>query len=281
MTTTRESDQELATVRAPLAARASLERQRRRRSTAAVWLARACIVVLAVGGWHVMGTTSPSWSIVISTPWDVAGKLIELLGTGAWWTDVWVTLREAVGGYFLGLAISVVLVAVFVPFKPIADFSAPFIAMLNATPNVALAPLFIVWFGFGYTSKLVYVATSTFFISFYGIYVGIRQIDRVLLDNCRIYGASRFELIKEVYAPAIATWVLGGLRVAAAWAVLAAVVAEFLGSRQGVGFRVATASQSLQQTTVIAIIIFIAAGTFLIDRILVRVERNMSRWRLF
>ncbi|MBN9110453.1 MAG: ABC transporter permease [Pseudonocardia sp.] len=251
------------------------------RTTTTVWAARIGLVVVVLAGWQLMAGLDRSWELVVSSPGQVAQEAAALAVSPGWWADVGVTLREAAGGYLLGMACAVLLVAVFVPFRSLATFSSPFLAALNAIPHVALAPLFIVWLGFGYASKLVYVATSTFFIGFYGIYVGVRQIDRSLLDNARVQGASTAELVRHVFVPAVATWVLGSLRAAAAWALLAAVVAEFLGSRAGIGFRVATATQTLQTATVIAIILFVAALAFVLDRSLVRLERRMSNWRIF
>lgn len=259
-------------------------RSARRPAHENAWLVRGLslgVLALLLVGWHILGTSGAQWSLVISTPGTTAGELHDLLVDPTWWTDVSVTLREAAGGYLIGLAVAIVLIGVFVPYRAVGDFMAPFIAALNATPNVALAPLFIVWFGFGYSSKVVYVATSTFFIAFYGIYVGVRELDRTLLDNWRLLGASRFQLIREVYVPAVATWVVGSLRAGVAWALLAAVVAEFLGSRAGIGFRVAQATQTLQSTKVLAIILFVAILATVMDRLLVLAERRMSAWRLF
>jgi NitT/TauT family transport system permease protein len=126
-----------------------------------------------------------------------------------------------------------------------------------------------------------FVASLIFFIIFYGIYSGLRSIDKSLLDNTRALGASKAQLVRHVYAPATASWIVSSLRVGAAFALLAAIFSEFLGATGGIGKRIAVAQQLLQNQVVMAGIFVIAVVALALDRVLIRVERRFARWRVF
>jgi NitT/TauT family transport system permease protein len=247
-----------------------------------VWGGRLTVLVALLGGWHWLGTSSAAWMLVVSSPTEVASTLAQVLGPGGpWWADLATTLQEAAAGFLLGVVAAVLLVAVMVPSPLLARFVAPFIAAANSLPVIVLAPMFIVWFGISQTSKVYFVATAIFFIVFYGLYTGIRSTDRLLLDNARALGARPHEVIWHVYVPAILNWIIAGLRLSSAWALLAAVVAEYLGANQGLGFQIATAQQELRADVVIAGIVVVATLAVVLDRAFMRIEVRFSRWRVF
>jgi NitT/TauT family transport system permease protein len=197
------------------------------------------------------------------------------------WRDLGITLTEAVLGYLMGVVSGVVLAAVVFSSATIERFLRPFVAVFNALPKVVLAPLFLLWFGIGISSKVYFTASVIFFIIFYGVYTGMKAIDVSLVNNMRALGASSVDLTVHVYAPAILTWIVAGLRLSFTFAILATVLGEFLGGTEGLGVRISLATQQLQNNVVIAGIVAIALVAVLVDRSLVRVERRFSRWKLF
>jgi NitT/TauT family transport system permease protein len=181
----------------------------------------------------------------------------------------------------MGVVSGVVLAAVVFSSTTIERFLRPFVAVFNALPKVVLAPLFLLWFGIGISSKVYFTASVIFFIIFYGVYTGMKAIDVSLVNNMRALGASTVDLTVHVYAPAILTWIVAGLRLSFTFAILATVLGEFLGGTEGLGVRISLATQQLQNNVVIAGIIAIALVAVLVDRSLVRVERRFTRWKLF
>lgn len=243
--------------------------------------ARVLIVVAFVGAWQAIGTRSPVERLTFSTPESVLTTLGRWTDDATFWRDLGITLTEAVLGYLMGVGSGVALAAVVFSSTTIERFLRPFVAVFNALPKVVLAPLFLLWFGIGISSKVYFTASVIFFIIFYGAYTGMKAIDVGLVNNMRALGASAVDLTVHVYAPAILTWIVAGLRLSFTFAILATVLGEFLGGTEGLGVRISLATQQLQNNVVIAGIIAIALVAVLVDRSLVRVERRFTRWKLF
>lgn len=243
--------------------------------------ARVLIVVAFVGAWQAIGTRSPVERLTFSTPESVLTTLGRWTDDATFWRDLGITLTEAVLGYLMGVVSGVALAAVVFSSTTIERFLRPFVAVFNALPKVVLAPLFLLWFGIGISSKVYFTASVIFFIIFYGVYTGMKAIDVSLVNNMRALGASAVDLTVHVYAPAILTWIVAGLRLSFTFAILATVLGEFLGGTEGLGVRISLATQQLQNNVVIAGIIAIALVAVLVDRSLVRVERRFTRWKLF
>jgi NitT/TauT family transport system permease protein len=260
--------------------RIGVERRRQRRVTVAVWVTRLLLLALLLLGWAWL-TRSLHWSLLIGTPREVWDQARTWVGDGAFWSDLGWTLLEAALGYVLGVLGAVLLVAVIVPLPILARFVAPFIAMANALPKVVLAPVFILWLGFSLSSKVLFVASGIFFVIFYGVFAGVRSINRVLVDNQLVLGSSRIKLVGNVYLPSIFAWLISSLRLSAAWALTAAVISEYLGSNRGIGYLIAQGQQLLNPNTVLAGILVVAIVAVAFDRLLVLVERRFSQWRVF
>jgi NitT/TauT family transport system permease protein len=248
---------------------------------ALVWAIRLALVGTFFGVWEAYGVSSSYAQLVVGSPDKIASVFTGWLSTASFWDDLVTTMTEAGLGYLLGAVAAVATVTVVVAVPLLDRFLSPFISLLNAVPKIALAPLFLVWFGINMTSKVYFVASLLYFIAFYGIYSALNSIDKTLLDNTRALGASRLQLIGNVYLPAIVSWITSSLRLGAAFALLAAVFAEFLGSNSGIGERISQAQQQLENNQVMAGVFVIAIVALLLDRILVFAERRFSRWRAF
>lgn len=195
-------------------------------------------------------------------------------------SDLLTTLQEALEGWVLGIVIGVALAVLLATSRWIRLFAAPFVGVLNAIPKIALAPLLILILGANMSSKVYFITVSIFLIIFYNVFGGIRSIDPILLRNARVLGASRLWLVRDVYAPAIVSWVMISLRLTASWALTGAVIIEYLGSVKGMGYIVSEGQQTYDPAEVMAGILIVALVALLIDRVIVRVERRFSRWRL-
>lgn len=264
-----------------IAERAARKRRRRLVRRLAVLGSRLALFVALVAGWQYLGETSPFWRSVIASPAAVWTILLGWMTDPSWWQDVAVTTQETAIGYLLGAAVALVLVVIVVPIPAVDRFVSPFIAAVNALPKLLLFPLFIVWFGLGPEGKQYFVASIIFSILFYGVHTGVRSIDRNLIDNCRVLGASTLQLVGTVYVPAVAAWLIVSMRVAISVSLLGAVIGEFLGSFAGIGRRIAEAQSLARVDIVLAAVIFVAIVALVIDRILVRVQRRYTSWSIF
>jgi NitT/TauT family transport system permease protein len=246
-----------------------------------VWTARLAMLAAFLGSWQWYGSKSAVQQLIFSTPSNVASTMTHWISDPTFWRDLRITLTEAVLGYLLGVAAAVALAGVVFSSALLERFLRPFVAVLNALPKVVLAPLFLLWFGIGVTSKVYFTASVIFFIVFYGVYAGMKSIDLRLVDNMRALGANTVSLVVHVYAPAILTWIVAGLRLSFTFALLSTVLGEFLGGTEGLGVRISLATQQLQNNIVVAGIITIALVAVLFDRALVKVERRYAKWKLF
>lgn len=246
-----------------------------------IWLLRLLLVASTLGLWQWSTAGSAYLVMVFSSPSLVFARLAAWLADPSWWRHLGVTLQGAALGYALGVAVALALVAVVTPSRLMTRFLAPFIAVLNSLPKVALAPLFIFWFGIALQSKVYFVASIICFIIFYGVHTGLRTIDPVLRDNIRLLGATKYDLLVHLYLPATLTWIISSLRLSLTFALLAAVVSEYLGSIRGIGFLIANAQLTLRSDVLIAGIIVIAAVSVTLDKGLIVIEKRMSSWRAF
>ncbi|WP_394855668.1 ABC transporter permease [Rhodococcus globerulus] len=244
-----------------------------------VWSARLALLIMFLAGWAALSASSSHWNRILSSPTAVGRQLIEWISDSAFRVQVGATLTEATLGYFLGILLALGLIALVAPSRFLDRLLKPFIIVCTVIPYLALAPMFMIWFGLTLRAKVYFVAAAIFVIVFYALHSGLKTIDKLLIDNQRILGASRFRLLTEIYFPAIFGWLMSSLRLSAAWALLAAVLSEYLGSTQGLGFLISQGESSLDSTTVIAGITIVALIALAIDRVLVRVERRYSSWR--
>jgi len=252
------------------------------RSTAyvvTVWTARVGILVAFFGAWQRLGSSSAYWELFVTKPTRIASEMWSWFGEGAFWNDLRATLTAAGLGYIAGVIAAIIAVGLVAPFPVVGRLVRPFIAASNALPKVALAPLFLFWFGIGIGSKVYFVASFIFFIVFYGVYTAVKSINLDLLDNTRVLGASKPQMVRHVYLPAMATWVISSLRIGIPFSILAAVFSEYLGGSAGVGVRIAIGQQMLRNHQVMAGVFILATIALVLDRVLVRAEGHLGRWK--
>jgi NitT/TauT family transport system permease protein len=219
-----------------------------------------------------------SQSSFLSSPSDIAVAIGHWLTTPSLLAYIPVTLEEAGIGLVLGFVLAIVAASVMASSRFIASVLEPFVALGNAAPRIALAPLFLLVFGIGMRSKILFVATSILFIPFYTIFRALTTVDIQFIQNARCLGAGPMWIVRDVYIPSILGSVVASLRVAVAFAFTTAILAEFLASQAGIGFEIQQAQTNLQPNYALAGIIIIGTMAFIIDRLLVLLERSMVRW---
>ncbi len=155
----------------------------------------------------------------------------------------------------------------------------PYIKALNAMPRIILAPIFSVWFGLGIGSKVALGVTLVFFIVFFNVYQGVKEVSPVVLANARMLGASSKQLLRHVYLPSATSWVFSSLHTSVGLAFVGAVVGEYLGSSQGVGYLILQAEGSFDINTVMAGIVVLTAFALALDAAVGGIERRLMKWQ--
>jgi NitT/TauT family transport system permease protein len=195
------------------------------------------------------------------------------------WRHLGVTLLETVLAFGIGtvLGLGTGLWLALSPFA--AALFDPYIKALNAMPRVILAPIFAVWFGLGIASKVALGVTLVFFIVFFNVYQGVKEVSPVILANARMLGANRRQLLRHVYLPSATSWVFSSLHTSVGLAFVGAVVGEYLGSSQGVGYLILQAEGAFDIDTVMAGILVLTVFALALDTLVGRVEKALMKWQ--
>ena len=198
---------------------------------------------------------------------------------GAIYKHLWVTLEETVLAFVIGAALGLA-VGLWLGLSATASaLLDPYITAMNAMPRVVLAPIFMVWFGLGIWSKVALGVTLVFFIVFFNVYQGVKEVSPVVLNNTVMLGANRKQLLRFVYLPSATSWVFSSLHTSVGMAFVGAVVGEYLGSASGVGYLIQQAEGAFDINTVFAGILVLTAFALVLDVAVSRAERRLLRWR--
>jgi len=212
-------------------------------------------------------------------PLKVLGRVWEWFASGSIYQHLWVTLVETLLAFLIG-TVSGVVIGLWLALSPTASAVLdPYIKAVNAMPRVILAPIFFVWFGLGIASKVALGVTLVFFIVFFNVYQGVREVSPVVLANARMLGASPRQLLRHVYVPSAMSWVFASLHNSVGLAFVGAVVGEYLGSAKGVGYLIHQAEGFFDMNTVVAGIVLLTAFALLLDWAVGLAERRLMVWQ--
>ena len=214
-----------------------------------------------------------------SNPVDVGKQIVDWFVTGVIWKHLWVTLEEAILAFVLG-SIGGVLVGFWFARQPrTAAVFDPYVKMANALPRVVLAPIFTLWLGLGIWSKVALGVTLVFFIVFFNVYQGVKEVSPTVLANARMLGMNERQLMRHVYWPSALSWMFSSLHTSVGFAVVGAVVGEYLGSAAGLGYLIQQAEGVFDVAGVFAGMFVLAVFVIVIDTIVTIVEKRLLVWR--
>ncbi|MFS2327514.1 ABC transporter permease [Brucella sp. H1_1004] len=237
------------------------------------------LLVVILGGWQ-LGTSLGIIDVFFfPAPVNIFKQVVEWVTDTSFYRHVSITLTETVLGYLIGTALGVAAGVWLGLSRSSARILDPFIKGLNAIPRVVLAPIFVLWLGLGLWSKVALAVTLVFFVTFFNAMQGVREVNPVVLSNARILGAKRSDLLRHVYFPAAASWILSSLRTSVGFAVVGAIIGEYLGSSAGLGYLIAQAEGNFDAVGVFAGILILAIFVLIIDSILDVVETRLIKWR--
>ena len=288
--TTAQPAQALATVHAGLAPDAADEqaiteqsRARARNRRIKVNAARLITFIVVIGGWQLLTTWKVLDPFFFGQPSGIAAKLGGWFahGTeyGSVWYQIWITMKEALLGFAYGVAGGVVVGIALGQSRFLSDVLGPYIKVLNAIPRIVLGSIFVVWLGLGTASKVALASVLVFFVVFFNAFQGVREVDRNLLANARVLGASRWQVTRHVVIPSALTWIIASLHVAFGFSVIGAIVGEFIGAQKGLGIVIASAQNNFDPDGVFAAMIIIGAIALTAEALISLLERRVLAWR--
>lgn len=212
-------------------------------------------------------------------PLEIFGRIKDWFVGGEIYRHLAVTLYETVMAFVIGTAAGLAT-GLWLALSPTAAAVAdPFIKGLNSMPRVILAPIFAVWFGLGPASKIALGFTLVFFIVFFNVFQGVREVNPTVLNSARMLGASPRQLLRHVYLPSAMSWVFSSLHTSVGMAFVAAVIGEYLGSAEGVGYLILQAETTFDMNTVMAGILVLTACALVLDRIVTECEKRLMKWQ--
>lgn len=252
------------------------------------------VLVFVLVAWHLVSRNEQS-AFFLGEPVQVAGRIWSwflpvtvapnalfpegLSGRADIYVHLGVTLLETVLAFGIGTVLGLG-VGLWLALAPTASaILDPYIKALNSMPRVILAPIFALWFGLGIWSKVALAVTLVFFIVFFNVYQGVREVSPVVLANARMLGANRKQLLRTVYLPSATSWVFSSLHTSVGLAFVGAVVGEYLGSARGVGYLILQAEGTFDVNTVFAGIVVLTAFALALDALVGRIERRLMKWQ--
>ena len=257
-----------------------------------VW--QSGVLVLLVLAWHV-ASRDQQIAFFLGEPVQVVGRIWSwfmpfglgasvffpegVAGNADIYSHLGVTLLETVLAFGIGTLLGLVC-GLWLALAPLASaILEPYIKAANSMPRVILAPIFALWFGLGIWSKVALAVTLVFFIVFFNVYQGVKEVSPVVLANARMLGANQRQLLHTVYLPSATAWVFSSLHTSVGLAFVGAVVGEYLGSARGVGYLILQAEGTFDVNTVFAGIVVLTACALLLDGVVGRLERRLMKWQ--
>jgi len=258
-------------------------RRKGRRRVTTIWIGRVVLAVIVIGGWQWF--TAAGWvdKFFFGQPSEIWNSLVKLFtkGTafGSIWDNLWVTVKEAFGGFLVGTLAGVVVGILLGSNRYLSAVAGPYIRIVNSIPRIILGSIFIVAFGLGTFPKVLLAAVLVFFIVFFNAFQGVREVDPNLVANVRVLGASPTQVVVHVTIPSAMTWIIASLHTAFGFAIVGALVAEVLGAQKGIGLIISQAQGTFDPNTVFACMVIIAVVTLGAEFFISLLEHSLLKWR--
>lgn len=260
---------------------AALKSIRRRRHMVLFW--QIAILVILLGLWELgsdFGWIDPffyaSPSAIAVRLWDWA---VNGTSQGSLWYNLWVTMEEALIGFVFGSVAGVIVGVGLGRNRMASDVLSVYIKAINSIPRVVLAPIFIMIMGLGLASKVALAFIMVFFVVFANAFQGVREADRNMIANARILGASNWQVTRTVIIPSAMSWIFASLHVSFGFAIIGAIVGEFVGARFGIGQLISIAKGTFDAAGMFAAILLVMVVTLVAEYIMTIIENRLAKWR--
>jgi NitT/TauT family transport system permease protein len=242
------------------------------------------VAIVGLALWQFFATVQIFGRILLppfffSNPVDVGGQIVDWFRTGVIWKHLAITLWESILAFVTGSLGGAAVGFWFARQPLVAAVFDPYVKMANALPRVVLAPIFALWLGLGIWSKVALGFTLVFFIVFFNVYQGVKEVSATVRDNGRMLGMNERQLMRHVYWPSALSWMFSSLHTSVGFAVVGAVVGEYLGSAAGLGYLIQQAEGVFDVAGVFAGMFVLSIFVILIDFGVTLVERRLLVWR--
>lgn len=244
---------------------------------------RALVLVVTVGGWELLARTGVIDPFFFSYPSEIVEQVWiwahEGTQAGPLWQQVAVTVEEAFLGFLIGVTLGVVLGVALGRVRILSEVCGPYIKVMNSIPRIVLGSILIVWLGLGIASKVALAVVLVFFAVFFNAFQGTREVDRNLVANARILGASKSQVTRQVVLPSAFTWIIASMHTSFGFALIGAIVGEFLGARKGLGLLISTAQGTFNPGGIFAAMLIIAVVALIAEYFIGLLEKRLLSWR--
>jgi len=241
------------------------------------------VAVALLGSWQILADKKILYPFFYGRPSGVMHQLGVWIqhGTsiGSIWVNAWVTLYEATYGFLAGVILGIIF-GVFLARNPTAaEIFAPYIKVSNSIPRVVLGSIFVLWLGLGSISKVALAFVLVFFPVFFNAFQGTREADNKLIANARLLGASKRQVTTKIVFPSALSWITASMHVSFGFALIGAIVGEFLGAQRGLGLLIATAQGNFNPNGVYAAMLLIAIMALTAEWLITKLEDRLLKWR--
>ena len=240
---------------------------------------RCALIIILLIIWQLIAANNVKIAFYTSYPSEIFLDLLEFAKGGSMWKHIFTTVKEAYLGLLYGTIIGVGLGVLFSQFRIFGKIFVPIICVFQSIPQLTLAPLYILWFGLGLTSKVVLAGLMVFFNVFFSTYSAIKNIDQKLIESATLLGASKIQILWHIVIPMSMPWIMSGIRIGSNVCVVGAIIGEYIGASSGLGWMVTYASSFFQIKRVMACIFILMIIGLIVSWILEQVENYLLRWR--
>ena len=256
---------------------------RRRRRQLQVQVLRVALAFFLVGAWELATRVKVIDPFFWGKPTGIANQIwiwvTEGTSQGPLWEQIATTMEETVLGFIIGVILGVTFGILLGSNRFLADIASPYIKAANAIPRVVLGSIFVLAFGLGMQSKVALAVVLVFFVVFFNAFQGVREVDKNLIANARILGADGRRMTTEVIIPSALSWIMASLHVSFGFALVGAVVGEYLGAIKGVGLMIVVAQNTFNANGVFAAIVILATVALVAEAIVTAIENRLVKWR--
>lgn len=263
-------------------AKAAMKAAPVRKSATRYRMENLVLQVILVGGFLLLWEwASGRWvpKLMVSKPSEIGAMMWKWLQDGTYFSNLWVTIQATAAGFGLGAALGMTIGFMTGSWRRLGDVLQPIVTAFYTLPRLALAPLFLLWFGLGIEFRIVFSATIVFFLVYYNTYFGVREVSRELVNAVRIMGASQFQVLTRVIIPSALVWVAAGLKISVPYALVGVVVAEMLASDMGMGFLLSRSATQFSAAGSFAAISGLLIVALVVDWAITQVTSYALRWK--
>jgi NitT/TauT family transport system permease protein len=243
------------------------------------WVLGAASVLVLLGVWQLATSLKIVSPLILPSPAAIGVEIVYLVQQPEFWRDMSVSGQEFLIGFGLAIVVGLVLGLLMGWFLPIQNIFDPFVNFLNSTPRIALAPLFVIWFGIGIWSKVAIIFLGAVFPILITTIAGVQNLDRSLLRASRSFGATNLQMFRTVALPGSVPYILSGFRLGLAHALTGVVVGELIAAKAGIGLLMARAAAAYDTATVFAAVVIVAVIGLALTYGIQAIERRFQSWR--